>query len=65
MDQSAGAIDLDVVGAAAKAAARKLAVAPTVAKDEALRAISRSLRAGEAEILDANAADVAEAQRRD
>jgi glutamate-5-semialdehyde dehydrogenase len=56
--------DLDALGAAAKAAARKLATTSTAAKDEALRALARALRARESAVLAANAADVEEARRR-
>ena len=57
-------VDLQALGAAAKAAARKLATTPSAAKDEALRAIARALRAGEEAILAANREDVAEAETR-
>ena len=61
---SAKGTDLDALGAAAKAAARKLATTPTAAKDEALRAIARALRGREGDVLAANAADVEEARER-
>jgi glutamate-5-semialdehyde dehydrogenase len=50
------------IGRHAKAAARVLALAPTAQKDEALAAIARAVRAGEDEILAANAEDIAAAK---
>ncbi|NIJ38114.1 glutamate-5-semialdehyde dehydrogenase [Sphingopyxis panaciterrae] len=47
------------MGARARAAAKKLAVAPTNGKAAALAAAARHLRAGAAAILDANARDMA------
>ena len=47
------------IGAAAKAAAAELAIAPTAAKNAALQAAAAALRAGEAAILEANARDMA------
>jgi glutamate-5-semialdehyde dehydrogenase len=51
-----------LIGAQARAAARKLANAPTQAKNRALTAAARSLRARSAEILAANARDLADAE---
>jgi glutamate-5-semialdehyde dehydrogenase len=64
-DAAQGAADLEAMGAAARAASRRLATTPTAAKDEALRAIARELLAREDRILAANAADVDEARRSD
>jgi glutamate-5-semialdehyde dehydrogenase len=50
------------IGAAARAAARTLALAPTEAKDRALRAAAEALRAGASSILEANARDLAAAR---
>lgn len=50
---------MDRMGAAAKAAARLLATAPTAQKNAALTAAAAALRAGEAKILAANAEDMA------
>jgi glutamate-5-semialdehyde dehydrogenase len=50
------------VGVAARAASRALAAAPTAAKDAALRALARRLRANVAVLQAANARDVAAAQ---
>ena len=50
------------VGAAARAAAAAMAAASTAAKDEALRALARRLRADPAELQAANARDLAAAQ---
>lgn len=47
------------MGAAAKAAARILATAPTAQKDAALKAAAAALRANESKILAANAEDMA------
>lgn len=53
---------MDRLGAAARAAAARLACAPTAAKDAALRALARRLRADAAALQAANARDVAAAQ---
>jgi glutamate-5-semialdehyde dehydrogenase len=50
------------LGAAARAAARSLAAAPCAAKDEALHALARRLRARRDALVAANAPDVAAAQ---
>jgi glutamate-5-semialdehyde dehydrogenase len=50
------------IGRRAKAAARTLALAPTGQKDRALAAMAVAIRAGQADILAANAEDVAEAK---
>ena len=50
------------IGRHAKAAARVLALAPTRQKDEALAAIAHAIRAGQNDILAANAEDIAEAR---
>ena len=47
------------IGAAARAAAGELAMAPRQAKDTALRAAAEALRGGQNAILDANAMDMA------
>jgi glutamate-5-semialdehyde dehydrogenase len=47
------------IGAGAKAAARVLALAPTAQKDRALAAMAAAIRAGKADIVAANADDVA------
>ena len=52
------------IGRAARAAARTLSVTPAAAKDEALHAMAAAIRADEAAILAANAADVEAAPRR-
>ncbi|HVL73256.1 MAG TPA: glutamate-5-semialdehyde dehydrogenase [Beijerinckiaceae bacterium] len=52
------------LGRRARAAARRLALAPGARKDEALRAIAGRIRAREAAILAANAGDLAEAEGR-
>ncbi|MBI3847651.1 MAG: glutamate-5-semialdehyde dehydrogenase [Planctomycetes bacterium] len=52
---------LEKIARAAKAASRRLAVAPTAAKDKALLAIASALELKASEILAANAEDVAEA----
>jgi glutamate-5-semialdehyde dehydrogenase len=51
------------VGTAARAAARRMAAAPTAAKDAALRALAARLRAGHAALAEANAPDVLAAQQ--
>ena len=50
------------IGQRAKSAARVLALAPTVQKDRALAAMAAAIRTRQAEILAANAKDVAEAK---
>ncbi|MBL8323561.1 MAG: glutamate-5-semialdehyde dehydrogenase [Rubrivivax sp.] len=50
------------VGAAARAASRAMAAAPTAAKDRALLALARSLRAAAGELQAANAPDVQAAE---
>jgi glutamate-5-semialdehyde dehydrogenase len=50
------------IGAQAKAAARVLALASAEQKDKALAAIAQAIRAGESEILKANAEDIADAK---
>jgi glutamate-5-semialdehyde dehydrogenase len=50
------------LGTAARAAARVLAAAPCAAKDEALRALARRLRANRDALVAANAPDIAAAQ---
>jgi glutamate-5-semialdehyde dehydrogenase len=50
------------LGAAARAAARTLAAAPTAAKDAALRALARRLRTNRDALVAANAPDIAAAQ---
>ena len=47
------------IGAAARAAAGELAMAPREAKDTALRVAAEALRGGQNAILDANAKDMA------
>jgi glutamate-5-semialdehyde dehydrogenase len=47
------------IGAAARAAAGELAMAPSQAKDTALRAAAEAIRGGQNAILDANAKDMA------
>jgi glutamate-5-semialdehyde dehydrogenase len=49
------------MGTAARGAARRMAAAPTAARDEALRALARRLRAGHEALAAANAPDVAAA----
>jgi glutamate-5-semialdehyde dehydrogenase len=53
---------LEALGARAKAASRRLALAPTAAKDEALLGAAELLVARSAEVLDANAEDVRRAE---
>ena len=55
---------MNEIGAAARAAARRLANAPPEAKTEALNAAAAALRARKAEILAANARDLVEARAR-
>src|SRR5450432_2943854 len=50
------------IGRHAKAAARGLALAPAEQKDKALAAIADAIRAGQGDILAANAEDIAEAK---
>src|SRR5262249_56420440 len=50
------------LGRAAKDAARTLALAPTAQKDAALAAMAAAIRAHRADILAANAQDLAEAK---
>lgn len=50
------------VGVAARAASRAMAAAPTAAKDSALRALARRLRANAEALMAANAPEVAAAQ---
>jgi glutamate-5-semialdehyde dehydrogenase len=56
-------IDLEMIGRRAKTAARALAKLSTEQKNAALHAIADGLLAQQAEILDANAADVADAEK--
>jgi glutamate-5-semialdehyde dehydrogenase len=51
------------IGRRAKAAARTLALASAAQKNQALAAMAQAIRAGEAQILAANAEDLAEAKR--
>jgi glutamate-5-semialdehyde dehydrogenase len=53
---------MDEIGRAAKAAARTLALAPTVQKNSALEAMAKAVRAQSGRILAANAEDIAEAR---
>ena len=55
------ASEMAAIGQRARAAAAALALAPAAAKSAALLAAAQSVRAGEAEILAANARDLAEA----
>ena len=50
------------VGRRARAASATLALAPTATKDKALRAAAQEIRDGMSDILEANAADVADAK---
>ena len=52
------------IGEAARAAARELAQAPSAAKDAAIRAGAAAIRARQADILAANAKDVAAAEKK-
>ena len=56
--------EMAALGAAARAAARRLALAPTAQKNAALAAAAAALRARAGEILAANAQDVADARAR-
>ena len=53
---------MDTVGRNARAASRRIAAASTEAKNAALRAIAGHLRARQPALLDANAADLAQAR---
>src|SRR5262245_58347605 len=53
---------MEQIGGRARAAARVLALAPTAQKDTALDAMAAAIRAASAEILAANAEDIAEAR---
>ena len=55
--------ELEKTGAAAKAAGRVLSVAGTKKKNAALEAIALALEAGSRRILDANAEDMANAEK--
>lgn len=55
--------ELEIMGAAAKAAGRALAIAGTQKKNDALEAIRQALLSNKARILAANAADIAEAEK--
>src|SRR6185312_5594427 len=50
------------IGRRARAAARVLALAPTAKKDNALKGMADAIRAQKAEILAANAEDIADAR---
>src|SRR5687767_4469123 len=50
------------LGRAARAAAERLALADTAAKNHALRDMAAAIRADEARILEANAADIVDAK---
>ncbi len=69
MDQKLDAKAVDVraymreLGAAARAASRELARADTETKNRALRAMAAEIRAHAAELLEANSADVAQANK--
>jgi len=56
------AVDMNQMGVAAKAAARRLAGSDTATRNGALEAIARGLEAGVAEILSANEQDIAGAR---
>jgi glutamate-5-semialdehyde dehydrogenase len=56
---------MQAIGEAARAAARQLALAPSEAKNRALRAAAAALRAQQSRILVANAKDMALARQRD
>jgi glutamate-5-semialdehyde dehydrogenase len=62
MDAPDIAATLAHMGAAARAASRVLAAAPTAAKDNALRALARRLRTQREALIAANAPDVSAAQ---
>src|ERR1700730_14956534 len=69
-DENRGVDDGNVIGvmrklgAAARSAARTLALVPAPAKNAALEAMAKAILAGEAAILAANALDVADANAR-
>lgn len=63
-DMAALQKDMQRVGDAARAAGAALAQAPTEVKNRAIRAAAAALRARQAEVLDANALDVAAAKER-
>jgi glutamate-5-semialdehyde dehydrogenase len=54
---------MTTLGAAARAAATRMAAAPTAAKDAALRALARRLREAAAPLAEANALDLAAARQ--
>lgn len=56
------AIDLNQMGAAVKAASRKLAASETAARNSALEAMASKLESGEAEIMSANHQDISAAR---
>ncbi|MBI1203960.1 MAG: glutamate-5-semialdehyde dehydrogenase [Rhodopseudomonas sp.] len=56
-------LEMAEIGRAARAAARILAQAPAIQKNRALDAMAAAIRANRAQILAANAQDLAEAQR--
>ena len=56
--------EMTAIGVAARAAARQLATAPTKIKNRALEAAGREVRSNAAEILSANAEDMAAAEDR-
>jgi glutamate-5-semialdehyde dehydrogenase len=58
-DSAGTAAHVAALCAAAKAATRQLAMADTATKNAALRAAARALRKASADIIDANAADIA------
>jgi glutamate-5-semialdehyde dehydrogenase len=63
VDNSGDIVDfMGEIGRRAKAAARSLALAPAAAKDTALAGMAQAIRASGADILAANAEDVAEAR---
>ncbi len=57
------AADMLAIGQRARAAARRLALAPAEQKNKALTEAAKALRTRAAEIIAANAVDVAEAER--
>jgi len=64
IDKTAGTdAVMDAIGKRARAAAHVLALAPTAAKNTALRAAAEALRKATADILSANAKDVAAARK--
>src|SRR5665213_4111417 len=56
--------EIAAICARARVAARKLAPHPRAAKDEALKALAKRIRASKADILAANARDMARAESR-